>query len=42
LLDAPKEKIKWKVTSDGTEIEVPTKLQSKVAGRYAVAFKITR
>jgi alpha-L-fucosidase len=41
LLDALKEKIKWKATNDGTEIEVPSKLQNKVAGRYAVAFKIT-
>jgi alpha-L-fucosidase len=41
LLDAPKEKIKWKATSDGVEIKVPAKIQNKVAGKYAVAFKIT-
>jgi alpha-L-fucosidase len=41
LLDVPKEKIKWKTTSDKTEIEVPSKFQNKNAGKYAVAFKIT-
>jgi len=42
LLGAPKEKIKWQATGDGTEIKVPSKLQNKVAGKYAAAFKITR
>ena len=41
LLDAPKEKMKWKVTSDGVEIDVPPSLQNKKAGKYAVAFRIT-
>ncbi len=42
LLDAPKEKIKWQATNDGITIAVPSKLKNKVAGNYAVAFKITR
>ena len=41
LLDAPKEKIKWQATNDGITITVPSKLKNKVAGNYAVAFKIT-
>jgi hypothetical protein len=41
LLNASKEKIKWKATSSGVEIKVPAKLQNKVAGKYAVVFKIT-
>jgi alpha-L-fucosidase len=40
LLDAPKEKIHWKISTDGINIQVPSKLQNKVAGKYAVAFKI--
>ena len=36
-LDAPKEKIKI----DGSTLKIPTVLQNKVAGKYAVAFKIT-
>ena len=42
FLDAPKEKIKWERTSDGAQIKLPTNLQNKSAGKYAVAFKITR
>ena len=41
LLDAPKERIKWKTAGNGIIIEVPSKLKNKVAGNYAVAFKIT-
>lgn len=40
LLDAPGERIKWKTTGDGVIIEVPTELKNKVAGNYAVAFRI--
>ncbi len=40
LLDAPKERIKWKTTERGTIIILPKKLQNKIAGKYAVAFKI--
>ena len=40
LLDAPTEKIKWKATNDGIEIQTPSSLQIKDAGKYAVAFKI--
>lgn len=41
LMDAPKEKIKWKSSGDGIIIQVPSKFKNKVAGNYAVAFKIT-
>ena len=41
LLDAPKEKLKWKPSNDGIIIQVPSKLKNKAAGNYAVAFKIT-
>ncbi len=41
LLDAPKERIKWKPSGDGIIIEIPSKLRNKVAGNYAIAFKIT-
>lgn len=41
LLDAPKEKIKWRSENGGTIIQVPSKLKNKVAGNYAIAFKIT-
>ncbi len=40
LLDAPKEKIYWKITNDGIQLQTPSKLQNKSAGKYAVAFKI--
>ena len=40
LLDAPKEKIHWKILANGIELQIPSKLQDKVAGKYAVAFKI--
>ncbi|MDP4284314.1 MAG: alpha-L-fucosidase [Bacteroidota bacterium] len=42
LLDAPKEKIKWKTAGDSIVIQVPAKLKNKVAGNYAVTFKITK
>ena len=42
LLDAPTKKIKWKPANDGIIIEVPSELKNKVAGNYAVAFKITK
>jgi alpha-L-fucosidase len=42
LLDAPKEKIKWKASEDKVEIIMPAKLQNKTAGKYAVVFKITK
>ena len=41
LLDAPKERIKWKTSGNGIIIQVPSKLKNKPAGNYAVAFKIT-
>ena len=41
LLDSPKEKIKWQSVNDGIIIQVPSKLKNKIAGNYAVAFKIT-
>ena len=41
LLDATKEKLKWKPSNDGIIIQVPSKLKNKAAGNYAVAFKIT-
>jgi len=41
LLDAPKERIKWKTSGDGIIIQLPSKLKNKSAGNYAVAFKIT-
>ncbi|MEO8414158.1 MAG: alpha-L-fucosidase [Ginsengibacter sp.] len=41
LMDTPKEKIKWKPSGDGIIIQVPSKLRNKVAGNYAIAFKIT-
>jgi alpha-L-fucosidase len=41
LLDAPAEKIKFQITDGITVINIPAKLQNKVAGKYAVAFKIT-
>jgi len=40
LLDAPTEKIKWKATNGGIEIQTPSSLQIKDAGKYAVTFKI--
>ncbi|QEC66116.1 alpha-L-fucosidase [Panacibacter ginsenosidivorans] len=40
-LDAPKEKIKFTSTGDASVISVPAALQNQVAGKYAVAFKIT-
>ena len=42
LLDAPKEKIKYEELNGNTVISVPLKLQKKVAGKYAVAFKISK
>ena len=42
LLDSPKEKIKFKSEGGSTVISIPLKLQNKVAGNYAVAFKITQ
>jgi alpha-L-fucosidase len=42
LLDMLKEKIQWESLSDGTIIKIPSWLQDKVAGNYAVAFKITQ
>ena len=42
LLDAQQEKIKWQSSNDGIVIQVPSGLQNKVAGNYAVAFKITQ
>ncbi|MDE3185163.1 MAG: alpha-L-fucosidase [Bacteroidota bacterium] len=40
LLDAPKERIKWKTSGNGIIIQIPSKLKNKSAGNYAVAFKI--
>ena len=40
-LDTPKEKIKFTSTGDASVINVSAALQNKVAGKYAVAFKIT-
>ncbi len=42
LLDAQQEKIKWQSSNDGIVIQVPAGLQNKVAGNYAVSFKITQ
>jgi alpha-L-fucosidase len=42
LLDVLKEKIKWQSVKDETIIKIPSRLQHKVAGNYAVAFKITQ
>jgi len=40
-MDAPKEKIKFQTADGATVLNIPAKLQNKVAGKYAVAFKIT-
>ena len=40
LLDAPKEKIKYKTEGDATTLNIPSSLQNKTTGKYAVAFKI--
>jgi alpha-L-fucosidase len=42
LLDAPKEKMKYEEMNGETVISIPAKLQNKVAGKYAVAFKISK
>lgn len=42
LLDSPKEKIKFKSEDGSTIVSIPSKLQNKVAGNYAVAFRITQ
>lgn len=39
-MDAPVEKIKFQAADGATVINVPSKLQNKVAGKYAVSFKI--
>jgi alpha-L-fucosidase len=39
-MDAPNEKIKFQSADGATIVNVPVKLQSKVAGKYAVSFKI--
>jgi alpha-L-fucosidase len=41
LLDAPGARIKWAPAGDGTVIQLPAGLQNKVAGKYAVVFKVT-
>jgi len=40
-LDAPKEKVKFTSAGNASVISIPAALQNKVAGKYAVAFKIT-
>ena len=40
LLDAPKEKIRYMTEGDVTTLNIPSSLQNKIAGKYAVAFKI--
>jgi len=42
LLDAPDIKIKWQNKGDGIVIDVPPTLNKRLAGKYAVAFKITQ
>ncbi len=39
-LDAPKEKIIYKAGNDSATLIIPTSLQNKTVGKYAVAFKI--
>ena len=39
-MDAPVEKIKFQSPDGATVINIPAKLQNKVAGKYAVSFKI--
>ena len=39
-MDAPGEKIKVTSADGATVINIPAKLQNKVAGKYAVSFKI--
>jgi len=39
-MDAPVEKIKFQAADGATVINIPAKLQNKVAGKYAVSFKI--
>ncbi|CAN5448632.1 alpha-L-fucosidase [soil metagenome] len=39
-MDAPNEKIKFQSADGATVINVPSKLQNKIAGKYAVSFKI--
>lgn len=40
LLDAPKERIKWKVEGTSTILQIPSKLINEAIGKYAVAFQI--
>ena len=40
LLDAPKEKISWKKSGDGIIIDIPSRLQNKPIGKYAITFRI--
>ncbi|HEX5153935.1 MAG TPA: alpha-L-fucosidase [Parafilimonas sp.] len=40
FMDAPKEKIRYKVDGDATIVSTPASLQNKSVGKYAVAFKI--
>ncbi|MBS1747332.1 MAG: alpha-L-fucosidase [Bacteroidetes bacterium] len=40
FIDAPKHKIKWESGRNETVLEIPSSLQNKKAGDYAVAFKI--
>ena len=39
-MDAPKEKIGYKVEGDSTVLNIPVSFQNKSVGKYAVSFKI--
>ena len=41
LMDAPKDRIKWRTSGDGILLQLPSGLKNHSAGNYAVAFKIT-
>ena len=40
FMDAPKEKISYKLEKDSTILNIPASLQNKTVGKYAVTFKI--
>jgi len=42
LLSDPSTAVKWKATTGGAVIQVPSKWQHTTAGKYAVVFKITQ
>ena len=42
LVDAPSQKISWKLSGAGTSLIIPASLQNKVVGKYAVAFEVTQ